>query len=159
MSAARRPGPVTLAEIDPDFEQAFVDLREKVGRYRRLAPLIAEARFNPMKYQDLGAMKAERSAIYGDLHSKAETMQIGSAYALMMLIEVTASLVRQVRGREKMPPVQAVLMRLADYQAWAEQAAHEAEAEAVIAERFSRQAADKVSWIGQVRQYVEASLG
>lgn len=159
MTAARRPSPVKLAEIDPDFDQVFHGLRWKVARYRQLSPMILSASVDPMQYKKLGAMAAERQDIYGTLRAEADKMKIGSAYALMHLIETVERLTRPMRGRERSPAANVVVADLREDLNRAQKAAEEARVEYIIRRRMAKEAADAAESIGAALQYVEASLG
>jgi hypothetical protein len=159
VSPGRRASPVLLAEIDPDFAQVFNNLRWKVARYRQLSPMILSASTDPMQYQKLGAMVAERQDIYATLHAQAEKMKIGSAYALMRLVETVEALTRRARGREKSPAANAVIAELHEELRRAEKAAEEARVEYIIRRRMAKEAADAAASVSAALKYVEASLG
>jgi len=159
MTAARRPSPVKLAEIDPDFDQIFHGLRWKVARYRQLSPMILSASTDPMQYQKLGAMAAERGDIFATLHDQADKMKIGSAYALMRLVETVEALTRRARGRETSPAANAVIAELREELGRAEKAAEEARVEYVLRRRIAKEAVDAAASVSAALRYVEASLG
>ncbi|WP_433910401.1 hypothetical protein [Sphingomonas yabuuchiae] len=159
MSAARKPAPVTLDEVDPDFAQAFRELRYQVDRHHQLRAMILHSSTDPQHYQNFGQQVAERSEIYRSLDSQAKRMNIGSAYALMHLVDVVAGLTRTVRGRQKAPAARDVLARLADEVERAKRDAEEAKVEYLIRRRMAQEAASRVTSTVEALRYVEASLG
>lgn len=159
MSAARRPGPVTLAEIDPDLDQTVEEMRWKVGRYHDLGPMIIDARNDASRYGTLAARIAERAEIFESISVRAAKLNIKSPYALIRLVEIAAALTKQPRGRRKSPAANALVANLRDGMNYADRAATEARVEYIIARRAAKQAADAVAELGEALQYVEASLG
>ena len=159
MSVVRKPVPVTLDEVDPDFAQAFPELRFQVDRYHQLRGMILHSSTDPQMYGKFGQQVAERSEIYRALDSQAKRMNIGSAYALMHLVDNVAALTRTVRGRQKGPNADALLARLTDEVERATRDAEEAKVEFVIRRRMAKEAADRVTAAVEALQYVEASLG
>lgn len=158
-AAARRHGPVTLAEIDPDLDQTVEEMRWKVSRYHQLGPMIIEATNDPQLYRTLAARIDERGDLFETFRSRAEKLGIKSPYALIRLVEVAAALTKAPRGQRKSPAANAVLANLKDGIGYAERAASDARVEFIIAQREAKKAAAKLAALGEALQYVEASLG
>lgn len=159
MSVASKPAPVTLDEVDPDFAQAFPELRELVDRHHRLRGMILHSSTDPDLYGKFGQQVAERSEIYRSIASQAKRMNIGSAYALMHLVDSVAALMRTVRGRQKWPTADVLLVRLRDEVERATRDAEEARVEFVIRRRMAKEAAERATEAAAALRYVEASLG
>lgn len=159
MSGARRPGPVTLAEIDPDLDQTVEEMRWKVVRYHQLGPMIIEARNDPKLYGTLEARIVERGDLFASFRTRAEKLNIASPYALIRLVEIADTLAKSPRGRRKSPTANAMIANLRDSLNHAERAATDAHVDFIIAQRLAKKTATDRDALGEALQYVEASLG